>query len=355
MLSTEAKLAEKTFSAKILSQPKARELADIAEEFSLGEPFSAAGLHREFADSFFILETKRGKFIVSIEGIKSENEVKHDIELLLFLRRHGFQCLQPLKSRGGQHYLNTDGRFISASRNIDGIEVPVGNLTLGQLGATGHVLADLHLIGRGYKKGVENRFSFPRVAALYQEVRKNLPAHLKTIVRVLDDEVNYLEGYLDNNLPKGIIHGNLSWGKHEVQGLAPRRYHELRQSLSREVHLRPRHHRQCGLLLRRTLPPRPVRGVDPGLRGSPALVVARVGLLPQRASILGPADGPSPACTISICARTGNGSESKGPSSTSLNGCLILRREKDGGMEDLLLSMATGYDYRKYQKSKPSR
>ena len=34
---------------------------------------------------------------------------------------------------------------------------------------------------------------------------------------------------------------------------------------------------------------------------------------------------------------------------------LILRREKDGGMEDLLLAMATGYDYRKYQKSKPSK
>jgi hypothetical protein len=34
---------------------------------------------------------------------------------------------------------------------------------------------------------------------------------------------------------------------------------------------------------------------------------------------------------------------------------LILRREKDGGMGELLLAMATGYDYRKYQKSKPSK
>lgn len=218
MLSTEVKPGDRVFSADVLSQIQAPDLAGIAEEFSLGEFCTATGLHRESAESFFVLETKRGKFIVSIEGIKSENEVKHDIELLLFLRRHGFQCLQPLKSRGGQHYLHSDGRFISASRNIDGNEVPVGNLTLGQLAAAGHVLADLHLIGRGYKKGVENRFSFPKVAALYQEVRKNLPAHLKTIVRVLDDEVNYLEGYLDNNLPKGIIHGNLSWESMKFKG-----------------------------------------------------------------------------------------------------------------------------------------
>jgi hypothetical protein len=28
----------------------------------------------------------------------------------------------------------------------------------------------------------------------------------------------------------------------------------------------------------------------------------------------------------------------------------ILRREREGGMEGLLMAMATGYDYRKYQK-----
>ncbi len=30
----------------------------------------------------------------------------------------------------------------------------------------------------------------------------------------------------------------------------------------------------------------------------------------------------------------------------------VLRREKDGGMEGLLMAMATGYDYRKYQRVK---
>ena len=30
----------------------------------------------------------------------------------------------------------------------------------------------------------------------------------------------------------------------------------------------------------------------------------------------------------------------------------ILRRERDGGMEQLLMAMATGYDYRKYQRVK---
>ena len=42
----------------------------------------------------------------------------------------------------------------------------------------------------------------------------------------------------------------------------------------------------------------------------------------------------------------------QGLSRTSTSGSLILRRERDGGMEAMLLAMATGYDYRKYQKVK---
>ena len=354
MLSMEAKLVEKTFAVTAPTKPQARALASIAEEFSMGEFCSAAGLHRESAEPFFIVETKRGKFIVSMEGIKSENEVKHDIDLLLFLRRHGFQCLQPLKSRGGQHYLQADGHFISASRNIDGIEVPVGQLTQTQLSAVGHVLADLHLIGRGFKKGVENRFSFPRVATLYQEVRKNLPAHLKTIVRVLDDEVTYLEGYLDNNLPKGIIHGNLSWESMKFKGsrlvgimnfatacrgklicdLATTVnavcYHDGRYRLNRFEELISGYARLRPLSL-------PEWDSFPNELRFSAL----------RAAVTNLHDF--------YLRKNGERQRIQKNFIDFFERLLILRREKDGGMEDLLLSMATGYDYRKYQKSKPSR
>ena len=354
MLSTDGKPTERQILADLFSQPKAQELVDIAEEFALGEPFAAAGLHRESPEAFFILETKRGKFLVSIEGLKSENEVKHDIELLLFLRRHGFQCLQPLKSRGGQHYVQADGRFISASRNIDGAEIPVADLTRAQIAAAGRVLADLHLIGRGYKKGVENRFSFPRVAALYQEVRKILPPHLKTIVRVLDDEVNYLEVYLDNNLPKGIIHGNLSWESMKFKGsrlvgimdfdkacrgkficdLATTVnavcYHEGRYRLDRFEEL--------------------IMGYE-GLR---PLSLPEWDSFPNelRFSALRTA-----VTSLHDFYLRANGERQRLQKTFRdfFERLLILRREKDGGMEDLLLSMATGYDYRKYQKSKPSR
>ncbi len=355
MLSTDVKLSEKkTFAASLISQPKARELASIAEEFALGEFYSAAGLHRESANSFFVVETRRGKFIVSIDRLKNEAEVKHDIDLLLFLRRHGFQCIQPLKSRGGQHYLHAGGRFISASRNIDGDEVPVSNLTLGQVGAAGHVLADLHLIGRGYKKGVENRSSFPKVAALYQEVRKSLPAHLRTIIRVLDDEVNYLEGYLDNNLPKGVIHGNLSWESMKFKGsrlvgimnldraCRGKFIFDLATTVNAICYCGGRYHldRFEELIL--------------GYEGLRPLSLPEWDSFPNelRFSALRTA---ITSLRDFYLRKDGERQRIQKTFIDFFERLLILRREKDGGMEDLLLSMATGYDYRKYQKSKPSR
>src|SRR5436190_2636 len=76
--------------------------------------------------------------------------------------------------------------------------------TAGQLENVGRVLADLHLIGKAYKKGVDNRFGLDRVAEVYSEARGRLPHYFKRIIRTLDEEIEYLNHYLEGKLPKGI-------------------------------------------------------------------------------------------------------------------------------------------------------
>lgn len=337
-----------------LSQLKAKELEEVADEFGLGEPASVAGLRRGTGEAFYILETKRGKFIIKIDKIKSEIEVKHEVDLFLFLRRHGFPCLQPLKTKRGRHYLELGGQYVLASKNIDGVEVPVADLSHTQLEAAGHALADLHLIGRGYKKGIDNLFSFPRVASMYEEVRKNLPAHLKTITRVLDDEVNYLEGYLDNNLPKGIIHGNLSWENIKFKGS------RLVGIVDFEAACRGKF--ICDLAT--TVNAICYNEGRYRLDRFESLILGYESLrplsLPEWDSF--PNELRFSALRIAIGSirdfygsKNGEQQRIQKDFKDFFERLLILRREKEGGMEDLLLSMATGYDYRKYQKSKPSK
>src|SRR5919197_636122 len=186
-----------------------KEIAKLADEFALGDVISYSGIKNGSVNTHYLIETKRGRYFAKIDEVKSELEVKQELDLLLHLKKQGFPCLQPLKSKTGRHYLEVQGKCVTVSRYLDGVELPVESLTTTHLETLGHALADLHLVGRSYKKGIDNRFGFNRIAAIYRDVRKQLPSHLKHIVRVLDDEFSYLENYLDNNLPKGIIHGDL--------------------------------------------------------------------------------------------------------------------------------------------------
>ncbi len=45
--------------------------------------------------------------------------------------------------------------------------MPAERLRPSQLETIGRALGELHVIGKGYKKGIDNRFSFERIADLY--------------------------------------------------------------------------------------------------------------------------------------------------------------------------------------------
>ncbi|MGB7946769.1 MAG: phosphotransferase, partial [Candidatus Binatia bacterium] len=154
----------------------------ITEEFTLGDLISTSGVKNGSVNTHYLLETKRGRFFAKIDEVKSELEVKQELDLLLHVRKQGFPCLQPLKTKTGRYYIEFRGKCLTVSRYMDGVEFPVESLTATHLGILGHALANLHLIGRSYKKGIDNRFGFSRIVAIYREVRRQLPTHLKSIV-----------------------------------------------------------------------------------------------------------------------------------------------------------------------------
>src|SRR5215468_738069 len=186
-----------------------QELAEITEDYALVRLNAASGITNGSVNTTYLLETARGRHLLRVDEVKGELEVKRELDLLLFLRKHGFPCPQPLADRKGRYYREHAGKCLSVYRWYDGHPLRPDRVTSAQLESVGRALADLHTIGKSYKKGIENRFSFDRVADLYAEVRGRLPAYFKRIVRTLDDEVEYLSNYLESKLPKGIIHGDL--------------------------------------------------------------------------------------------------------------------------------------------------
>ena len=189
-----------------LSKPFLKELAD---DYGLGRVTSATGIPEGSVNTNYVLEAAKGKFLLRIDEVKSENELKREIDLLSFLRKHAFPCPHPMQDRMGRFYRNFNNRCVSLFKYQEGKVLVPARLKPSQLETIGHALGDLHVIGKAYKKGIDNRFSFERIADLYLSVRNRLPNYFRKICRTLDDEVEYLTRYLEGKLPKGVIHGDI--------------------------------------------------------------------------------------------------------------------------------------------------
>ena len=331
-----------------------KECDQIVEDFGLGDVVAFTGVQDGSVNTHYLLETRKGRSYIKIDEVKSELEVKQEMELLSYLRQHAFPCLQPLKDKRGRYYHEFHRKYLSVNRFVDGVQLPVEALNPGQLEALGRALSQLHLIGKGYKKGGENRFGFTRMGMTYREVRRELPSHLKNIVRVLDDEFSYLDNYLDNNLPKGIIHGDLFPDNVKFKGS------KLAGIMDFEAACRGKFIYDLATAVNAlcyTEGSYRIERFEALINGYESL---RPLSLPEWDSFPNELRFSALRFTVTrlkdfFLRKIDENQRTPKDFKEFFDRLLILRREKEGGMGELLLAMATGYDYRKYQKSKPSK
>lgn len=327
------------------------ELAELIEDYGLVKLLGSSGIPNGSVNTNYLLETSRGKHLLRIDEVKGELDVKRELDLLIFLRKHNFPCPQPVADRKGRWYRESSGKCLSVYRWADGQVVRNDRLTANRLENVGRHLADLHTIGKSYKKGIDNRFSYERISDLYAEVRDKLPSYFRKIVRTLDDEVDYLQHYLENKLPKGIIHGDLFNDNLIFKG------DKLVAMLDFEAACRGKFIFDLATAVNALCFDR--EGYD--LKRFESLIAGYESLRPLS---LAEWDAFPNELRLSALRFTVTRLRDFFLNPVDENQRVdkdfrefyerlrILRRERDGGMEGLLMAMATGYDYRKYQRVK---
>jgi len=335
----------------VYTQLSKSQLADIVEDYGLVKLVAASGIPTGSVNTNYCLETARGRHLLRIDEVKGELDVKRELDFLVYLRKYGFPCPQPIADRKGRWYRESGGKCLSLYRWLDGQLVPADRLGTPRLETVGRALADLHLIGKSYKKGIENRFTYDRVSQLYAEVRERLPPYFRKMVRTLDDEVAYLQHYLENKLPRGVIHGDLFHDNLLFKG------EKLVAILDFEAACRGKFIFDLATAVNALC----FDGERYVLKRFEALITGYESLRPLS---LAEWDAFPNELRFSALRFT----------VTRLNDFFlhpvdevqrvnkdfrefyerlrILRRETEGGMEGLLMAMATGYDYRKYQRVK---
>ena len=148
-----------------LTKPFLKELAD---DYGLGRVGTVAGIPEGSVNSNYLVETAKGRFLLRIDEVKGEIELKRELDLLSFLRKHSFPCPHPMQDRMGRYYRDFNLSAFRCSASMKAESLPPECLQArAQLERIGRTLGELHVIGKADKKGIDNRFSFERIADLY--------------------------------------------------------------------------------------------------------------------------------------------------------------------------------------------
>src|SRR3954469_9054623 len=98
-----------------------RQLLQLAEDYGLGKVTATQAVASSGpATTQYRIDAMKGRVLVQVDEVKSEMEVKREIDLLLYLRKHGFPCPQLIIDRKGRQYREIGGRCLSVYKLIDG-------------------------------------------------------------------------------------------------------------------------------------------------------------------------------------------------------------------------------------------
>ncbi len=326
-----------------------RTVTNLISTYGLGKLNKMTGIPTGSVNTHYLLEFSKGNVVLKIDEAKELPDAERELTLLLFLRERGFRCPQPLIDCSGKYYHTYKGKPLSLYSLLVGKSVTETQLTTAQLEHVGQTLAALHLLSPGYPKDEDNRFSVARVLSLYQEMKERLPGYLRHLTQMLDDEVLYQQQYQEDRLPKGIIHGdlfvdNLLFRKDKVIGVLDfeaagygKFIYDVATAVNALCYLDGRYviERFDALLT--------------GYQSLRTLTLTEWDAFPNELRFSAFRFTVTRLKDFFLHPMKEQDRVSK-DFREFFDRLQVLRRERSGGMNRLLLAMATGYDYRQYQK-----
>ena len=326
-------------------------LTDIAAEYGLGKIGPSSAAFPAWGNKRYLIDVSKTCYELQVRSPEDEFELNRERELLSFLEKHAFPSPRIVADRRGRFFLEREGHYLVLYKLANGRMPTATTLSLKAVNSLGRALGQLHIVGRGYKKAIDNRFGFERIFEAYAAVRRRIPPYFKKIIRTMDEEIEYLGNYLETKLPKGIIHGTvhcyglLARGDDVVSigdfdaACRGKYVFDLATAVNAACFV------DGGYVLER------FESMMAGYESLRTLSLAEWDSFPNELRF-----AALRFAVTRLCEFFDGEADETGRINDDFREYLdrlrVLRREKEGGMEGLLMAMATGYDYRKYQRVK---
>ena len=176
--------------------------------YDLGRPRALKGIAEGIENSNFLLETTRGRFILTLyERRTSEADLPFFLELMRHAADHGFACPLPQAARDGSLLGRLNGRPAAIVSFLPGLSAATPSLA--QVRAAGEGCARLHLATAGFpgrRANALGRRAWRPLWIPHRELAERLRPGLAALI---DADLDVLDAGWPEDLPRGVIHADL--------------------------------------------------------------------------------------------------------------------------------------------------
>ncbi|MDX2263657.1 MAG: homoserine kinase [Hyphomicrobiales bacterium] len=176
--------------------------------YDLGEVLSFKGIAEGVENSNFLLETARGRFILTLYEKRVERaDLPFFIGLMEHLAGRGVSCPLPVHARSGEVLGALAGKPAAIFTFLQGLSVRRPKVA--QCGLIGSALAGLHLAARDFPMRRENALSVAGWLRLFDAFADRADQLSAGFSAELAAECAFAKARWPADLPRGVIHADL--------------------------------------------------------------------------------------------------------------------------------------------------
>ena len=183
------------------------ELEAFLADFDLGAPLAFKGIAEGVSNSNFLLETERGRFILTIYESRVEaGELPYFLGLMGWLADHGFPSARPVADRHGQALKSLRGKPAALAEFLTGLSVR--RPTAQHCREAGGGLARLHIAAKAYPGRRHNNLGHEHWRAMFDGHEAAAERLKPGLAATIAADLAELAAQWPEGLPSGTIHAD---------------------------------------------------------------------------------------------------------------------------------------------------
>jgi len=183
------------------------ELAAFLGEFDLGQATAFKGIAEGVSNSNFLLETDRGRFILTVYEARTKvDELPFFLELLRWLADHGYPCAPPMPARDGALYKTVRGKPAAIVPFLKGMAAR--RPSVAHCREAGRGLAWLHKAAQGFPQSRVNDLGQPSWAGMFASHVADAEGLKPGLAKVIAADIDTFERLWPRGLPAGVVHAD---------------------------------------------------------------------------------------------------------------------------------------------------